>query len=98
MKNEKIITHVVIDINPDSINEVLSEAKVTREKIVIEEGCEVFNLTIKKDNPAILVIFAVYTSEQTYQWHLEQEYVKSFFKFLEDKLIAAPVLTYLQEV
>ncbi|MCX2492843.1 antibiotic biosynthesis monooxygenase [Pedobacter sp. PF22-3] len=98
MKSEKIITHVIIDINPDCIKEVLSGAKVTRDKIMVEEGCEVFNLTIKKDNPFTLVVFAVYTSEKTYQWHLKQDYVKSFFKFLEDKLFAAPLVTYLEEV
>jgi len=98
MKSEKIITHAEITVNPDVMEEVLLQAKATREKIVLEEGCETFILTTKKESQNTLVIFAVYTSQQAYDWHLEQEYVKSFFSFLDGKLENAPVVTYLEEV
>lgn len=98
MKSKKIITYVVLDINPVLIEEVLSEAKVTREKIVLEEGCEAFILTSKKQSENTLAIFAIYVSQQSYEWHLEQDYVKSFFNFLNGKLENAPVVTYLEEI
>lgn len=98
MKSEKIITHAEITVMSDMIQEVLEQAETTREKILLEEGCETFILTTKKESKNTLVIFAVYTSLQTYQWHLEQDYVKSFFSFLDGKLENAPVVTYLEEV
>lgn len=98
MKSEKIITHAEITINPDLMKEILPKAKETKEKILLEEGCETFILTTKKESENTLVIFAVYISQQTYEWHLEQDYVKSFFSFLDGKLENAPVVTYLEEV
>jgi quinol monooxygenase YgiN len=98
MKSEKIITHAKITINPKFLQEILPKAKETREKILLETGCETFILTTKKENENTLVIFAVYTSQQTYDWHLEQDYVKSFFGFLDGKLENVPAVTYLKEV
>jgi quinol monooxygenase YgiN len=98
MKNDKIITHVELLVNPEFINQVLPKAAETRDIILLEEGCEAFNLTRKKEEPNTIVIFAIYTSMQTYDWHLQQEYIKTFFAFLNDKLIAAPVVTYLVEL
>lgn len=98
MKAEKIITHAEITVIPEVMQEVLPQARATREKILFEEGCETFILTTKKESENTLVIFAVYTSQQTYEWHLEQDYVKSFFNFLDGKLKTASVVTYLKEV
>ena len=98
MKNDKIITHVELLVNPEFINEVLEKAAATRDIILLEEGCEAFNLTKKKNDPNSLVIFAIYTSKETYEWHLEQDYIKTFFGHLKDKLIAPPAVTYLEEV
>ena len=97
MKNE-IITNAVLKIDPQFINEVLPFAIETRNHILLEEGCESFILMRKKDEPNTLVIFAVYTSKQTYNWHLEQDYVKRFFAFLNGKLTDAPEVTYLEEI
>lgn len=97
MKN-KIITNAVLKIDPQFINEVLPFAIETRNHILPEEGCEIFILMRKTDEPNTLVIFAVYTSKQTYDWHLEQDYVKSFFTFLNGKLTDAPEVTYLEEI
>lgn len=97
MKNDKIITHVELIIHPDFLDEVLPLADKTRESILIEEGCESFLLMRKSDEPNVLVIFAIYTSRQTYDWHLEQEYIKTFFGFLEGKLMGEPSLSYLEE-
>ncbi|MCI9845527.1 putative quinol monooxygenase [Flavobacterium pectinovorum] len=97
MKN-KIITNAALQINPDFINEVLPLAIQTRNHILLEEGCENFVLMRKKEEPSTIVIFAVYTSKETYDWHLEQDYVKTFFAFLSDKLAAVPEVTYLEEI
>lgn len=98
MKNDKVITYVELLVNPEFISEVLLRAAETRNIILLEEGCEEFNLTRKKDEPNTLVIFAIYTSRQTYDWHLEQDYIKTFFAFLNGKLMAPPAVTYLEEV
>ena len=97
MKN-KIITSAALQINPEFINEVLPLAIETRNHILLEEGCESFVLMRKKEEPNTIVIFAVYTSKEKYDWHLEQHYVKTFFAFLNDKLAAAPEVTYLEEI
>lgn len=98
MKNDKIITYVEMTVNPDYIEAVLVLADKTRKAILLEEGCEAFNLTRKKEEPNTLAIFAIYRSKDSYEWHLEQDYVKSFFGFLESKLMSAPAVTYLAEV
>lgn len=98
MTNNKIITHVELPINPEFIDEVVSEAIQTKDLIVLEEGTEIFRLTRKKDDPNVLIIFAVYSSKELYDWHLEQVYVKSFFDFLADKLLDATKATYLDEI
>lgn len=98
MKNNKIITQVELVVKPELISEVLLRAAETRDEILLEEGCEAFNLTRKKDEPNTLVIFAKYTSKQTYDWHLEQDYIKSFFAFLQNKLSAAPTTSQLEEL
>jgi quinol monooxygenase YgiN len=94
----KIITNAALKINPEFIEEVLPLAIETKAHILLEEGCENFVLMRKTEDPNTLVIFAIYTSKETYDWHLEQDYVKRFFAFLNGKLIAAPELTYLEEI
>lgn len=98
MKNNKIITHVELPVNPEFIDEVISNAIQTKDLILEEEGTEIFKLTRKKEDPNTLVIFAVYTSKELYEWHLEQSYVKSFFNFLNGKLLGIPKVTYLEEI
>jgi len=97
MKN-KIITNATLKIHPNFIDEVLPFANETRSLILIEEGCETFMLMKKAEEPDTIVIFAVYTSKEAYDWHLEQYYVKNFFAFLQGKLIAEPEVTYLEEI
>jgi quinol monooxygenase YgiN len=98
MKNNKIITYVELIVKPGFISEVLPRATKTRDIILLEEGCEAFNLTIKKDERNTIVIFAIYTSKELYDWHLQQDYIKTFFAFLDGKLISPPSVTYLEEV
>lgn len=98
MKNDKIITHVELSVNPEFIEDVISNAIQTKDLILLEEGTEMFSLTRKKEEPNTLVIFAVYTSKKLYEWHLEQMYVKSFFSFLNGKLLGIPKVTYLETV
>ncbi len=97
MKN-KIITNAALKINPEFIEEVLPLAIETKAHILLEEGCENFVLMRKTEEPNTIVIFAIYTSKETYDWHLEQDYIKRFFTFLNGKLIAPPELTYLEEI
>lgn len=98
MKSKKIITHAEITVIPKVMQEVLPKARTTREQILLEEGCETFILTTKKESENTLVIFAVYTSQQTYDWHLEQAYIKEFFGFLNGKLMAEPRMCFLEEL
>jgi quinol monooxygenase YgiN len=94
----KVITNAALKINPEFIEEVLLLAIETKVPILLEEGCENFVLMRKTDEPNTIVIFAIYTSKEWYDWHLEQDYVKRFFSFLNGKLIAPPELTYLEEI
>jgi quinol monooxygenase YgiN len=97
MKN-KIITNAVLKINPQFIEQVLPLAIESKNHILLEEGCENFVLMQKTEDPNTIVIFAIYTSKETYDWHLEQDYVKRFFDFLNGKLIAPPEVTCLEEI
>lgn len=98
MESNKIITHVELPVNPEFAKEVLFSANQTKDLILLEDGTEVFVLTQKVEDPDTLVILAIYTSRELYEWHLEQVYVKSFFSFLGGKLLGAPKVTYLKEV
>lgn len=98
MKNNKIITHVELTVAPEWIDEVLPLADKTRSIILLEEGCETFILTRHVDNPGALVFFAVYSSKQAYEWHLDQDYLKTFFSFLKGKLLGEPSVSYLEEI
>lgn len=98
MKTDKIITHVELTVNPAFIDTVILNAIKTKDLILLEEGTEIFKLTRKKEEPNTLVIFAIYTSKEVYEWHLEQVYVKNFFEFLAGKMMLAPKLTHLAEV
>jgi quinol monooxygenase YgiN len=95
---KKIITNAALKINPEFIEEVLPIAIETKAHILLEEGCENFVLMRKTEEPNTIVIFAIYTSKETYDWHLEQDYVKRFFAFLNGKLVAPPEVTYLEEM
>jgi quinol monooxygenase YgiN len=97
MKTE-IITHVELQVNPDFVEEVLPLANETRKITLLEDGCKSFMLTRKINEPNTLVIFAVYTSKQAYEWHLGQDYIKGFFSFLQGKLMKTPATAYLEEV
>lgn len=77
----KIITNATLKINPEFIEEVLPLAIETKAHILLEEGCENFVLTRKTEELNTIVIFAIYNSKETYDWHLEQDYVKRFFAF-----------------
>ncbi|SEO22088.1 Quinol monooxygenase YgiN [Flavobacterium sp. CF108] len=95
---KKIITNAALKINPEFIEEVLPIAIETKAHILLEEGCENFVLMRKTEEPNTIVIFAIYTSKETYDWHLEQDYVKRFLAFLNGKLDAPPEVTYLEEM
>ncbi|THU40541.1 hypothetical protein FAM09_00035 [Niastella caeni] len=97
MKNDKIITHVKLTVRPEFIEEVLPPADHIRKHTLLEEGCESFMLMRKSNEPNKLIIIAIYASRQEYDWHLEQDYIKVFFSFLEGKLMAPPTTYYLEE-
>lgn len=98
MKTEQVITHVELTIHPDFIEVVLAKAKTTRDAILLEEGTEAFHLSNKKNETNTLVIFAIYKSQQHYEWHLEQEYVKGFFEFLNGKILSATITNRLEAI
>jgi quinol monooxygenase YgiN len=98
MKNNKIITLVKMTVQLEFMDAVFAHARQTRQIIQTEEGCESFTLTTKTEAPQTLVLFAVYKSKEAYDWHLEQDYLKAFFSFLEGKLTGKPEVDFLEEI
>ncbi len=98
MKNNKIITLVKMTVKPEFMDAVLAHAREARQIIQAEEGTESFTLTTKVETPNTLVLFAVYKSKEAYDWHLEQDYLKAFFSFLEGKLTRKPKVDFLEEI
>ncbi|MEO6981153.1 MAG: hypothetical protein ABI113_22350 [Mucilaginibacter sp.] len=45
-----------------------------------------------------LVLSAVYKSKEAYDRHMEQDYLKAFFRFLEGKLTEKPEIDFLEEI
>ena len=98
MKNNKIITLVKMTVQPEFLKVVLSHADQAKQIIVLEEGTESFTLTTRVETPNTLVLFAVYKSKEAYEWHMEQDYLKAFFSFLEGKLTGKPEVDFLEEI
>jgi len=98
MKNNKIITLVKMTAQPEFMDAVLTYARETRKIIQTEEGCESFTLTTKTETSNAFVLFAIYKSKEAYEWHIEQDYLKAFFSFLEGKLTGKPEVDFLEEI
>jgi quinol monooxygenase YgiN len=98
MKINKIITLLKMTLHPEYVDAVLAYAREIRQIIQAEEGCESFTLTTKTKAPQTLVLFAIYKSKEAYEWHLEQDYLKAFFSFLEGKLTGKPEVDFLEEI
>ena len=98
MKNSKIITLVKMTVQPGFMDTVLAHAREARKIIQAEEGTESFTLTTRTEAPQTLVLFAIYKSKDAYEWHIEQDYLKAFFSFLEGKLTGKPEVDFLEEI
>lgn len=95
MKNNKFSTELELAILPQFLEEVLVIANEISEAVLQEEGCENFFIHRKKEMDNVLVIWAIYNSEEAYKLVQEQDYIKKFFGFLGDKLAGAPIITRL---
>jgi quinol monooxygenase YgiN len=98
MNNNKIITLVKMTVQPEFMDVVLVRAREARQIIQAEEGCESFTLTTKTEAPQTLVLFTIYKSKEAYEWHMEQDYLKAFFSFLEGNLTGKPKVDFLEEI
>lgn len=95
MSHSKIILLVEVPVKVDSLEAVKALCARTLVPTLAEPGCEAFYQTSKPDDPATLVFFEVFASQEALDQHMEASYTKAFFAEIQDKLAGKPVSTRL---
>ena len=92
---QKVILLAESAIRPEFRDALIAIASETLALTLREPGCEAFYQTAIEGQPNKFVFFEVFSSEKDHQFHLEQDYTKRFFAFLEGKLMGPPTFTRL---
>lgn len=96
MKDERIIIHVELTVQPKYTPEVKAVAKASWLETIKEPGCEYFMQTENKDDPNTLIFFEVFTSKATHESHLQTDHAKRFFTAIDGRLSKEPVMVFLK--
>jgi quinol monooxygenase YgiN len=86
------------NVLPEHRAELLQALRETQPLTRAETGVELLYPTMRKDDPNVLVFFEVFSSQDAYDFHMQQEYTKKFFATLEGWLVGEPVVTNLSEL
>ena len=98
MPNDKLILLIQGKVLPEHRAELLEALRETLPLTRAETGVELLYPTTRKDDPNTLVFFEVFSSQDAYDSHMQQEYVKRFFATFEGGLVGEPVVTNLSEL
>ena len=92
MEDKKVYLLIESTVMPGFLEEVKAIFREALIPTLQEPGCEALYETIRKDDPAKLVFFEVFSSAAAHEFHLEQDYTKRLFAALEGKMSGAPTL------
>jgi quinol monooxygenase YgiN len=98
MPNDKLILLIQAKVLPEHRAEFLQAVRETLPLTRAETGVELLYPTTRKDDPNALVFFEVFSSQDAYDSHMQQEYVKRFFATIQGGLVGEPVVTNLSEL
>ncbi|CEJ68145.1 Antibiotic biosynthesis monooxygenase [Chryseobacterium oranimense G311] len=95
--DEKIIILAEIPVKPEYFEEVKALCENTLKHTLQEKGCEAFYQTFKRDEPYTLVFFEIFSSQKSLDTHMNEDYTKTFFAGIKDKLSGKPTSSFLCE-
>ncbi len=98
MANDKHILLVESEALPQYREDIVEALQTCLVRTREEEGVEAFYQTAHADNPNLFVFLEVFASQEAHEFHMRQEYTKTFFSALEGKLAAKPKFTRLAEL
>jgi quinol monooxygenase YgiN len=98
MPNDKLILLIQGKVLQEHRAEVLQAIRETLPLTRAETGVELVYPTTRKDDPNTVVFFEVFSSQDAYDSHMQQEYVKRFFATIQGGLVGEPVVTNLSEL
>jgi quinol monooxygenase YgiN len=98
MPSDKLILLIQAKVLPERRAELLQTVRETLPLTRAETGVELLYPTTRKDDPNTLVFFEVFSSQDAYDSHMQQEYTKSFFATIQGGLVGEPVVTNLSEL
>ena len=96
MSSSKIILLAEVPIQPEYLDEIKALCTATLIPTLAEPGCEAFYQTTKLNDPATLVFFEIFASQEAIDRHMDALYTKAFFAGIQGKLAGPPVTTRLQ--
>ena len=98
MPNEKVIMLIEAKIQPARRAELLQAARQYLPLVRAEPGVEAFYLTAREDDPNTLVFYEIYKSKGAQDFHLAQNFTKTFLATLKRAQAADRVRSNLMEV
>jgi quinol monooxygenase YgiN len=98
MPSDKLILLIQAKVLPEHRAELLQTIRETLPLTRAETGVEFLYPTTRRDDPNTLVFFEVFSSQDAYDSHMQQEYVKRFFATIQGGLVGEPVVTNLSEL
>ena len=98
MTNEKVIMLIEAKIQPQRRAELVEAAGQYLPLVRAEPGVEAFYVTTRKDDPDTFVFYEIYRSQAAQDFHLQQDFTKTFLAMLRSAQSGERVRTNLVEL
>ena len=98
MMNEKVIMLIEAKIQPQRRAAVVEAVGQYLPLVRAEPGVEAFYVTSRKDDPNTLVFYEIYQSKAAQDYHLQQDFTKTFLTTLNSAQDGDRVRTSLVEL
>jgi quinol monooxygenase YgiN len=95
MPDEKLYLLAEFLVKPELLEETKGIFSRLLPTVLKEEGCEGLYTTSIASEPNKLVLFEIFSSQQSHDWHMAQAYTQQLAVDLEGKLAAPPKITKL---
>jgi quinol monooxygenase YgiN len=98
MSNKKVIMLIEAKIQPKRRAELIEALHQYLPLVRAEPGVEAFYVTARQDDPDTIVFYEIYKSQAAQDFHLQQDFTKTFLATLKSAQAADRVRTNLVEL
>src|SRR5580698_9612363 len=98
MPNDKVIMLIKAKIQPQLRAALIEAARQYLPLVRAEPGVEAFYLTARQDDPNTFVFYEVYRSKAAQDFHLQQDFTKTFLATLKSAQVGDRVRANLLEI